>query len=539
MKLIGYARASSEDTGRQVLSIPAQIEWMNSQDVEVIDVFTERMSAKSPGRPVFNEVMDMIQDGKADGIICWKLDRLARNPVDGGMINWALQRGDMQIIKTSSRDYHPQDNVLMMSVEFGMANQYVIDLGKNSKRGLEQKVKMGWFPGRAPAGYKNVSDDMGNKYIDVDPDRWDLVKKMWNLFLTGKYSLHQIAEFSKEWGYLSPQRKKTGGKPLTKGILHKILTNVFYTGHFSYKGELVEGKHPPMITMEDFDKVQELLGRNTVSKGKRQFAYTGFMTCGACHSAITAQEKRKKLKSGEVRKYVYYNCAGRTNQNGCKEPHVNKKLIDAQMKEFLSTIEIDQDWIEFCVDEIKHFDEKFSKERTSSVKMLNSQLDTAKKKLDELFTMRLKKLVTDKEFLETKNSLQKEKAVLIERINQQSTEQNDWIDKAFTAIKYVENITEKFENGTLLEKREIISTIGVNFVLEGGSLQISTNALFTPIQSVAKTLQEEISLLEPRKRLTVDQKPSFDSLRQSWQRVIDDLRTVIEEGFWSPLFTKL
>lgn len=114
--------------------------------------FIEEKSAKEPGRPIFNEMLAKIHQGEAQGIICWKLDRLARNPVDGGNINWMLQQGVIQHIQTYQRSYYPTDNVIMMNVEFGMDNQYVIDLRVNVKRGMRKKVSDGWFPHVPPLG---------------------------------------------------------------------------------------------------------------------------------------------------------------------------------------------------------------------------------------------------------------------------------------------------------------------------------------------------------------------------------------------------
>ena len=127
-----YARKSTESEDQQIASIDSQIEVLvdlaKREGLEIIDVLSEAQSAKAPGRPVFNRMIERINNGEAQGIICWKLDRLARNPVDGGNISWMLQRETIKHIRTYDRGYYPTDNVLMMSVEFGMANQYVRDL---------------------------------------------------------------------------------------------------------------------------------------------------------------------------------------------------------------------------------------------------------------------------------------------------------------------------------------------------------------------------------------------------------------------------
>ena len=166
-------------------------------DLNVLKILHESKSAKAPGRPVFAEVLSLLSSGKAQGILVWKLDRLARNPVDGGTISWMLQQGTIQNIKTPERDYFPKDNVLLMAVELGMANQYIRDLSENVKRGNRTKVQNGWLPCFAPTGYLN---DHETKTILPDPDRFDLVQRMYRLVLTGAYTTRQVWEVAtKEW----------------------------------------------------------------------------------------------------------------------------------------------------------------------------------------------------------------------------------------------------------------------------------------------------------------------------------------------------
>jgi len=78
-------------------------------NLPVAEVLTESKSAKDPGRPVFNQMMQRLYRGEAAGIICWKLDRLARNPVDGGSIIWAIKQHGIKVM-TPAQSYAREDD---------------------------------------------------------------------------------------------------------------------------------------------------------------------------------------------------------------------------------------------------------------------------------------------------------------------------------------------------------------------------------------------------------------------------------------------
>lgn len=140
MKFIIYCRKSTDSEDRQVLSLESQENELRAlakaKGLQVVEVLIESKSAKKAGRPVFNDMLKMIERGKVDGIICWKLDRLARNMRDGGVIIDLLQNGIIKEIHTHEGVHRPSDNVLLMSVNLGMANQYIRDLSENVKRGM-------------------------------------------------------------------------------------------------------------------------------------------------------------------------------------------------------------------------------------------------------------------------------------------------------------------------------------------------------------------------------------------------------------------
>src|SRR3990167_7144809 len=218
MQYFLYAHKSTDVEDKQILSIEAQLDELHAlakhEQLNVVEIFVEKRSAKMPGRPVFNEMMARIQKGEAQGIVCWKLDRLSRNPVDGGQIQWLLQNSVITHIQTHDRGYYPADNVLMMSVEFGMANQYIRDLSVNVTRGLRQKARLGIYPSSAPIGYLN---DPRTKTIVVDRKKAPLVRKAFELYAKNGSRLEDIAQFLFERGIKTGATRgwsKGGGRPL-------------------------------------------------------------------------------------------------------------------------------------------------------------------------------------------------------------------------------------------------------------------------------------------------------------------------------------
>jgi len=95
-----YCRKSTESEEKQVLSIDSQIkeleEFSKRMNLPVSSALTESKSAKSPGRPVFNDMMKKLYKSQYTGVVCWKLDRLARNPIDGSSLVWALDQGKIK-----------------------------------------------------------------------------------------------------------------------------------------------------------------------------------------------------------------------------------------------------------------------------------------------------------------------------------------------------------------------------------------------------------------------------------------------------------
>ena len=74
--------------------------------------------------------------------------------------------------------------------------------------------------------------------------------------LTGAYSPRRIWEIAtQDWGLRTVKRKRMGGKPICLSAVYNLLTNSFYAGILAWEGKTFPGKHPPMVTVDEFDRV--------------------------------------------------------------------------------------------------------------------------------------------------------------------------------------------------------------------------------------------------------------------------------------------
>ena len=501
LRYILYARKSSESEDRQVLSIDSQVDELKrialNEGIEIADVLVESRSAKTLGRPVFAELIERLVAGKAEGILCWKLDRLARNFIDGGKIIEMVQHGAIQHIRTFERNYYPADNVLLMSVEFGMANQYSRDLSVNVARGMRRRAEMGWYPVMPPLGYLNSkTKGRGNNDIYKDPERYILVRRMWDSLLTGAYNVKQVWEMAvKDFGITT--RK---GNKLACSTAYQIFTNPFYYGSYEWprgSGNWYQGKHEPMVSIAEYDRVQLLLGRKGRPRPKtHSFAFTGVMKCAPCGAGITAEDKYKLLRNGDTAHYTYYHCTKRKDPD-CPEKSLTETKLSDQICEKLLALKIPA---EFHTWAMKLFESEQEREVESRGAILATQrkaYDEVLKRLDRYMEMRAREEITETEYREKRTHLLKEKARYMELLNDTDRNTTQWYKNMDSGFKFVKRAEEKFKTGTPEERREILLSLGSNFFLHYRKLLLDIDETLLPMEKLATEVQAIHSRLEP------------------------------------------
>ena len=475
-----YARKSSESEERQALSISAQVdelrELASRRNIQVERVLEESYSAKKPGRPIWGRIMKDVRAGRLQGILCWKLDRLARNPVDGGAVMWELGTGKLAEIVTPGRTFTgTSDDKLLMSIEFGMATKYVDDLSENVKRGNRKKLEAGWAPGRVPIGYLN---DPITRTIVKDPERFDLVRKMWDLLLSreaGPRAIQRIADG--DWGLRTRITKRRGGRPLSRSAVYAIFHNPFYAGLIMRDGEIFEGAHEPMISKGEFDFAQQIVSSPSSSPKRHQFFYTGLMTCGECGASITAEFKKNRYAT----RYIYYHCTHGKAGVPCRQGAVQEKHLEEQLAASLEGISLPAEYEPWLLKRLEKAALGQDQDLEAMKKSLAQSITAVESKLSGLLDLRLQGLITDDEYTSGKEKLIIEKVNKEARLKKLVAGKVDAIEPVRYALSRLVELSTVYFESTRFDRRQILRFLVSHLTLRDKTLLIQYKKPFSLI----------------------------------------------------------
>ncbi len=497
-----YLRKSTEEEDKQIQSLDSQKDELTEKvirprNIPVLQWYYESKSAKLPGRPIFNEMIDRIKNGEANHVIVWHINRLARNLKDGGDIMWLVEQGKLKII-TPTRIYDSEE-IVNFTHEFGQSAKFSHDLSRDVTRGLYNKVKKGIPPIHAPIGYYNDRYmPKGLKNIKVDKERFHLVKRMWDMLLTGSYTPRSILRIAtNDWGL----RQKTG-KPIRENRIYDLFRNPFYCGQFIYHSVLYEGIHTPMVTKTEFETAQEILnvrGRKRITK--RELSYTGILNC-PCGCAITGEERyrlicpschikfnaekhdscpncqlNKEEMNIPLHVYTYYHCT-RKKDPDCRQPAITEKDLEEQIKTLLLSLYVPQDFVNWAKKYMKFVTKSEIKSKAETEESLNQAIMNTKKKQLNLknkfmsLTNTNNELMTNEEYISDKKKIEDEITLLEKRLNTVDNKIEEANDQTNKTLNFAHRCRYWLENGTHEERRTIVSTLGSNLTLNQKLLRL-------------------------------------------------------------------
>ena len=516
IRYFAYVRKSSEDKERQTLSIPAQIDEIKKHfsDLTIVDVIREERSAFKPfNRPEFDKLIDRIRKGEAEGIIAWHPDRLSRNEIDASTITYMLRTGQIVDLKFGSFYFqNTPEGIWMLQNALTQSQYSSAKLSVDVRRGNSKKLQLGDLPGVAPQGYINVKSFEGRHYIKEDPERFTLVKQMWELLLSGRYGPSEILHIAnEEWGYKTIKRAKSGGGPISRSSLYHLFNNPFYAGYIIRKGEEYEGSHEAMITKEQFEQAQKLLGkkgRPRFSK-KHNFVYRGYLHCEECGCQITAS-----ISKG----HIYYYCTRKRKDYACKQSGtIREEELDKQMERLLAGYTILPEFQDWALEVIRSQNETEADQRNSVYEMQHQSVASTQKQIDKLIDMASRDLISEEDFALKSEELKAKLSKLRENLRDTEQRADSWLETIEQTLDFAVNARQRFLEGDFETRRDILLGMGQNPTVYNGKIQITSSEWLAPIHKEYPQLESRYLKVKTAQNADVKVlNPEIVSIKSKW-----------------------
>ncbi len=466
-----YARVSSKEQEKEGYSIPAQLKLLHdyaaANGFAVAQEYIDVETAKQTGRAGFGAMLAFLRaTPEVRAILVEKTDRLYRNFRDWVTID-ELDL-DLHFVKEGvvlTPDARSSEKFIH-GIKVLMAKNYIDNLSEETRKGMKEKAEQGFWPTRAPLGYRNVVGPDGKKTIEVDPLLAPVIVRLFEWYAQGDISLKEAAQRAHAEGLAYP---KSGAKVAVSAV-HTILHNRLYAGLVEWNGKIVQGKHQALVSVELWERVQAVLSGRFAKKrkrGKHDFAFSGMISCAVCGCAVVGEIKKQR--------YIYYHCtgfsdAGRDDPGACRRKYVREEALEAQFTAMLGRLKFDDEVLDWVRDALhaSHADER--REHEEAIKRHQGEVERLQSRLNQMYVDKLDGLV-DTAFFETMSSQWRQaQAECLREMERQQSADKSYMAEGVHLLDLARNAQELFARQPAREKRRLLRFLLSNCVWDAGRL---------------------------------------------------------------------
>ena len=482
MKVVIWARVSSREQ-REGYSIDAQLracrERAQKNDWTVVREFVVAESAKRGAeRVAFNEMFKWVRaNAKREGlkaILSHKLDRVCRNMPDAVRLQELEDACGVQLAFVENQFGPGAAGALSFNVMAAVAQYYSDNLRSEVLKGMDEKVRQGWPTGHAPYGYVNVADK--DEPVQPHPVDSKTLARLFELFASGQHTFESLAEtMAAEGRIYRPSTPR-----FNRSSLSHIFANRFYAGELERNGQVYPGRYKLVIDRRTFDICQDLLkGRSRRTGNPEIMLSGGVVRCGVCGYAITGENIRRKLLSGDCNVHVYYKCGNNQKPDDhplvrWREPDV-ERLIVAELDSIRIPETRMQTWLRNFIEETFADLTTVETERHARLGKRRTELASMQERLLDAF---LRGAVDEAAFSAKTADLKAQVAEVERQLDGAGkvTEENGRL--ALSVFDFSQNLVDIWRRSNFASRRTILDCVSSNLVLTDASLVLAKRSPF-------------------------------------------------------------
>ena len=483
-KAIILARVSTKEQ-EEGYSIAAQKhrlqQYCERKRLDVIQTFEVVESSTQGDRKDFMSMIEFIRKQReCVALVADKVDRVQRSFKEYPLLDALIQEGKLELHFNTENYIIHRESVsqerLMWSIGVVMAQSYVDSLRDNVKRSIDQKLRVGECIGTAPIGYINIRDPRGRSQVVIDPDRALLVRRIFQEYSTGQYTLGEMTKKAKEWGLCNYRGYQ---KPLDKSQMHRMIQNPFYYGEMQVKGRRFLHVYEPLITKELYDDCQAVrLGwhKKPFAYAEKDHIFRGLITCAVTGKIVTTDTKTKTYQNGRTAHYSYLMTWN--PQEPSKKLWQREEDIMAQMEQVFKSMAPEPDLFGDVVSYARQTCEAEKIFHKRQMAELGKEYEAVQGKLDKLMDLLLDNAISREEHDIKRNKLKQRQIELSGLINAFTAADDGFRDAVVDTLELGRKAHELFVGSNNEGKRRLINFVFSNLQLNGQKLQFSLRKPF-------------------------------------------------------------
>jgi site-specific DNA recombinase len=466
-KFFGYTRVSTAKQGEHGVSLQEQHDaiarYAQRNDLEIVSWYEERVTAAKRGRPIFNQMLKLLRHGKASGVIIHKIDRGARNLKDWADLGELIDHGIEVQFVNESLDLHSRGGRLSADIQAVVASDYIRNLREETRKGFYGRIKQGLYPLPAPLGYL----DKGKaKLKESDPAKAPLVKKAFELYGTGRYSLDSLGDEMVHLGL-----RNRNGNRVTRTGLSVLLNNPFYIGLIRLKrtGETFAGSHQPLIAKSLFDRVQRVLqGKTNTRSQHHDFLFRRLLTCKPCGYSLSGERQKG---------HNYYRC----HIKACSKTCIREEVIEEEVLRRFAPLRLNEQERAYATQKLANLKEDWGKKQQSLGQSLRLRLGQLSERIARLTDAYIDRVIERELFEERKTAILMERKEVEERLTTLSQEKRTMPDRVAEFFELAESAYSLYKSALPEEKRDLLKTVTSNREVEGKNVEFTLTLPFSKL----------------------------------------------------------
>ena len=344
-----YARYSS--SGQREESIEGQLRecraYADRHGLTVVGEYIDKaLTGRTDRRPDFQRMIRDSERGVFQAVICWKMDRFARNRYDSAIYKARLKKHGVRLCYARESIPDGPEGIILESVMEGFAEYYSANLSQNIKRGNYESALALKTLGQKVLGLRKGPDGR----FEIDPATAPIVRRIFEEYAAGESAKDICTRLNAEG-----HRTVRGGK-FNKNSVRRIVENEKYIGVYEFSDIRVEDAIPAIVSRELFDKCQQQVKRHRAapSAKREHFLLTGKLFCGHCGTRMTGDSGTSK----GGRAHYYYTCEGRRRRRQCGKKSVPKEKVEAAVLGQLAALVFSDDFVEAVADRCMEYQER-------------------------------------------------------------------------------------------------------------------------------------------------------------------------------------